>query len=86
MKEIETLTLAMLTGCPHCALAKIALKKYGIVYDELNWSDDSNDPLFEELGIQTVPVLLVPERGVLTKIVGESAIKEWARTQTASKV
>jgi glutathione peroxidase len=80
-KEIKTLTLAMLTGCPHCKTAEIALKKYGITYDELNWSDDANDPTFEALGIKAVPVLLVPENGTLTKIEGEQAIAAWAKNQ-----
>jgi glutathione peroxidase len=79
VKEITTLTLAMLTGCPHCAIAKLALQKAKIAYAELNWSDDANDPTFEALGIKAVPVLLVPEKGKLTQITGEDAIKVWAR-------
>jgi glutaredoxin len=79
MKEFTALTLATLTGCPHCALAKIALKKYHIAYEELNWSKKENEPVFKELGILTVPVLLVPSPHGVSQIVGEGAIKEWAR-------
>ena len=82
VKEIKTLTLAMLTGCPHCKTAEIFLKKYGVTYEELNWSNDENDPTFEALGIKAVPVLLVPGEKGLTKIEGEQAIGTWAKDQT----
>lgn len=81
VKTIKTLTLAMLDGCPHCQTAKIFLKKYGIVYDELNWSDNANDATFEALGIKAVPVLLIPTEKGLQHIDGEQAIGDWARVQ-----
>ena len=81
IKNIDTLTLAMLTGCPHCKTAEIFLKKYGVTYEELNWSNDENDPTFEALGIKAVPVLLVPGEKGLTKIEGEQAIGTWAKDQ-----
>jgi glutathione peroxidase len=82
VKEIKTLTLAMLTGCPHCKTAELYLKKYGIVYDELNWSDPANDATFDALGITLAPVLLVPSEKGLEKIEGEQAIGEWAKAHT----
>ena len=81
VKEIKTLTLAMLTGCPHCKTAEIFLKKYGVTYEELNWSNDENDSTFEALGIKAVPVLLIPSEKGLTKIEGEQAIGAWAKDQ-----
>lgn len=81
VKEIKTLTLADLDGCPHCATAKLYLKKFGIAYDELNWSKEENDATFEALGIKAVPVLLIPENGSLRRIEGEEAIGLWARSQ-----
>ena len=81
VKEIKSLTLAMLTGCPHCKTAEIFLKKYGVTYDELNWSNDENDSTFEALGIKAVPVLLIPSEKGLTKIEGEQAIGNWAKSQ-----
>jgi glutathione peroxidase len=81
IKEINKLTLAMLTGCPHCKTAVIFLKKYGVTYDELNWSDSENDATFEALGIKEVPVLLIPGEKGLERIQGEQAIGEWAKKQ-----
>lgn len=81
MNSINTLTLAMMDGCPHCHSAKIALAKYHVAYSELNWSKDENDKTFAELGIARVPVLLIPDSEGLRKIEGESAIAEWARAQ-----
>jgi glutathione peroxidase len=81
VKEITTLTLAMLDGCPHCKTAEIFLKKYGVHYDELNWSHSENDSTFEALDIQAVPVLLIPSKEGLKQIKGEQAIGEWAKTQ-----
>lgn len=78
--EINQLTLATLAGCPHCATAKLVLKKYRIAYQELLW-DDANDALFESLGISKVPVLLVPEEKGIKKIEGEAEIKTWAAAQ-----
>jgi glutaredoxin len=79
--EIKQLTLASLKGCPHCFSAKLALKKYHVVYEELLW-DDQNDALFNDLGISKVPVLLIPSDRGLQKIEGESAIKTWAASQS----
>jgi glutathione peroxidase len=83
VKTITSLTLAMLDGCPHCKTAEIFLKKYGVQYDELNWSHDENDPTFEALDIKAVPVLLIPGAKGLTKIAGEQAIGEWAKNYKA---
>jgi len=83
VKEIKTLTLARLDGCSHCKTAEILLKKYGITYDELNWSQEENDPTFEALGIKKVPVMLIPGPEGLVKIEGEQAIGEWAKKQRA---
>jgi protein-disulfide isomerase-like protein with CxxC motif len=58
------------------------LKKYGVTYDELNWSNAENDATFDALGIKAVPVLLIPENGTLKKIEGEQAIGAWAKLQT----
>lgn len=85
VKKIATLTLADLDGCPHCAKAKLYLKKFGITYDELNWSDDENNATFEALGIKAVPVLFVPnEKGGMLRIDGEDAIGVWARENKRS--
>jgi glutathione peroxidase len=81
VKKITTLTLADLDGCPHCATAKLYLNKFGIKYDELNWSHEENDATFKALDIEAVPVLLIPENGGLTKIKGEDEIGKWARSQ-----
>jgi len=83
VKEIKTLTLAMLDGCPHCKTAEIFLKKYNVSYDELNWSHDENDSTFDALGITAVPVLLIPGEKGLEKITGEQAIGEWAKNYKA---
>lgn len=45
--KINKLTLAYMDGCPHCLTAQLALKKYGVTYEKLNWSLDSNDAIFE---------------------------------------
>ncbi len=65
-------------GCPHCLTAQLALKKYGVTYEKLNWSLDSNDAIFEELGISKVPVLLFPSEDGSKRLEGEDAIKDYA--------
>jgi glutaredoxin len=81
MYEIKETTLAMLNGCPHCKIAEIALKKANINYVELNWSNDENNKIFEELNIQKVPVLFIYNNGKIERLDGEDAIKKWTFTQ-----
>jgi len=79
--EIKELSLASLRNCPHCHTAKLFLKKYHIVYKEILWDDPEGEKTIEALGIEKVPVLLVPSEKGLEKIEGEKAIGDWARSQ-----
>jgi glutaredoxin len=78
---ITELSLASLKGCTHCAAAKLALAKQGITYKEILWDDPKGEALIESLGIQSVPVLLVPTKDGLQQIAGEKAIAEWAKSR-----
>jgi len=79
--EIKELSLASLRDCPHCHTAKLLLKKYNIPYKEILWDEPEGEKIIEGLGIERVPVLLVPSAKGLTKIEGEKAIGEWARKE-----
>lgn len=77
--EIKTLTLAMLDGCPHCLTAIRALDKAQIAYERLNWSNKEGEKAIEALGIDKVPVLLVPSDNGLKMIHGEDEIIRWIK-------
>ncbi len=76
---ITKLTLAMLTGCPHCLAAEKAFKKYGIVYDQSDWATSEGKKLIRSYGIEEVPVLLIPSKAGVRKIEGDQDIVEWAK-------
>jgi glutaredoxin len=79
--NISELSLASLKGCPHCQAAKLALMKGNVTYKEILWDDPEGEKIIEGLGIQTVPVLLVPSKEGLKQIVGEKAIAEWVKAR-----
>lgn len=79
LKPITTLTLAMMGGCPHCRAAELALKKNGIAFAELNWDAKEGKEAIQALGIEKVPVLLIPENGALYEIGGQIEIAKWAK-------
>jgi Glutathione peroxidase len=82
-KPITALTLAMMDGCSHCRAAELALKKYGIAFAELNWNTKEGKEAMLALGIEKVPVLLVPENGGLDEVGGQEEIVKWAKEHTA---
>ena len=77
--EIKTLTLAMLTGCPHCLTAMRALDKAGISYEKINWSNKEGEEKIVALGIDKVPVLLIPSSKGVKMIHGEGDIIAWIK-------
>ncbi|OPZ32447.1 MAG: hypothetical protein BWY98_01323 [Tenericutes bacterium ADurb.BinA155] len=77
--EIKELSLASLKGCPHCATAKLALAKGKVRYKEILWDEPEGEKIIEGLGIQSVPVLLVPTTQGLQQIAGEKAIAAWVK-------
>lgn len=81
-KPITTLTLAMMDECPHCRAAELALKKNGIAYAELNWNTKEGKEAIQALGIEQVPVLLIPEEGGLYEVGGQEKILKWAKEHT----
>lgn len=78
-KPITALSLAVTDGCPHCRAVELALKKNGIAYAELNWNTEEGREALQALGIERVPVLLVPENGGLGKVEGQEEIVKWAK-------
>ena len=78
-KPITTLTLAMMDGCSHCRAAELALKKNGIAFAELNWDTKEGRETIQALGIEKVPVLLIPENGALYEAGGQEEIVKWAK-------
>jgi len=78
-KPITALTLAMMDECSHCRAAELALKKNGIAYAELNWNTKEGKEAIQALGIEQVPVLLIPENGALYEVGGQEEILKWAK-------
>ena len=82
VKAITGLTLFSLDGCPHCAIVKTYLKKFGIKYEDLSWSKKENDATFDFFHIKAAPVLISPDgKGGWWRLEGEEAIGKWARKQ-----
>ncbi len=78
---LKGLSLAMMTHCPHCKMAERILDKEKIIYDQINWDDPEGQKIIESLGIQLVPVLLIPQKdGTIEMINGEVEINRYVRT------
>lgn len=78
-EPITKLTLAVLTGCPHCLMAEKAFKKYGLAYDKADWNSVEGKKLIKSYGIEEVPVLLIPSKNGVSKVEGDEDIVAWVK-------